>query len=1159
MLTGQSRSLSRLQHIALALAVLMLAACGGGGGSGISSSSVNGNQAPIAASSVIYTKKDTSFSGKLGATDPDGDNLTYRIATTATMGQLAIIDKSTGEFTYQPNPGMDGTDSFTFIVNDGQHDSNVAPVTIHIVPPDIPAADNDLYGVTEGGSLAVTTGGVLTNDIDPGSKSLTAVLLSDVSHGTLSLNSDGTFSYTHDGSKNFTDSFTYHAFNGTQYSNIATVTITITPVVPTANDDSYNNVDEAGTLAVTTGGILGNDSDPNGKALTAVLLSDVSHGTLSLNPNGTFSYTHDGSKNFTDSFTYHAFNGTQYSNIATVTITITPVVPTANDDSYNNVDEAGTLAVTTGGVLGNDSDPNGKALTAVLIGGVSHGTLSLNTDGTFSYTHDGTENFTDSFTYQAFNGAKYSNTATATITITPVNDPPIADAGPDQYVVENSTVNLAGIGTDAEGSVNLLWEQIAGTPATLSDPTVPNPSFVAPAVSARTTLTFRLTVTDLNNVARSDTVDIHIADILFTDDFNDGNANGWVTVDETSNSSSWSVISGEYTQSNKVESATAFDQSYHLGTFAYLQSGTGFTDYKFNVQEQFLGNELHFDEGVMFRYQDPNNYYRLSFNSRFGYTRLEKKVGGIFSTLAMNSRGYKDGELLNITVNLDGSKIQIYLNGDPLFAVSDSSLSMGTVALYCAGYTRFDNVIIRSPDAAPKAVLSTPDAYSVNTTDMMLASAIATNVPAGGEVEFLVDGVTSIIDNTPPYNTLLQGLSKGNHTIEAILRNQSGVELDRDTNVVIGAQGNQDIAIGDSITNGDGDTYSTDNILQDGLIISAQGYEANLTELLNTSFGYPNIVINEGIGGDESADAAFLRINSILTRHPNANKMLILIGTNDANTAIPSGLGCSGTACNGTYKGNMQSLINTITTTGKEAWVALAPPVFGTYNGTPFSDPATASANTNYIQKYNQVISTELANRQIGPDFYTYFLGGGSNRFSLFHDNLHPNSLGHMIMSYLWFNAMNPSNTLPIPFILDGLTPSTVSPFLKQNLIEPGDKYYVDETFTLTGNIPAELSGGRWIMTANADKSNNTTNYVSFNVDRPVTMFIAYDAGATQLPNWMSGYSNTGLTLQTTDPLSPTLNIYSAYYTAGSVVLGGNLASGASGADSNYIAIVVAN
>ena len=72
------------------------------------------------------------------------------------------------------------------------------------------------------------------------------------------------------------------------------------------------------------------------------------------------------------------------------------------------------------------------------------------------------------------------------------------------------------------------------------------------------------------------------------------------------------------------------------------------------------------------------------------------------------------------------------------------------------------------------------------------------------------------------------------------------------------------LAIGDSITNGEGDSYISDNILQDGTIISFQGYEAPLTYSLNHSASYPNIVFNEGIGGDKSYNAAYQRVNSIL-------------------------------------------------------------------------------------------------------------------------------------------------------------------------------------------------------------------------------------------------------------------------------------------------------
>jgi VCBS repeat-containing protein len=161
------------------------------------------------------------------------------------------------------------------------------------------------------------------------------------------------------------------------------VTITVNPIndAPVAGADSAT-VAEGGTVTVldsTETSVLANDTDPEGDTLTAVLVSDVSHGSLTLNGNGTFTYTHDGTENFTDSFTYKANDNQLDSNTVAVSITITAVndAPVATDDSYT-VDEDTTLTVTTPGVLGNDFDvdPTADTLTATLVDDVSNGSLT---------------------------------------------------------------------------------------------------------------------------------------------------------------------------------------------------------------------------------------------------------------------------------------------------------------------------------------------------------------------------------------------------------------------------------------------------------------------------------------------------------------------------------------------------------------------------------------------------------------------------------------------------------------------------------------------------------------------------------------------------------------------------------------------------------------
>jgi hypothetical protein len=136
-----------------------------------------------------------------------------------------------------------------------------------------------------------------------------------------------------------------------------------------------------------------------------------------------------------------------------------------------------------------------------------------------------------------------------------------------------------------------------------------------------------------------------------------------------------------------------------------------------------------------------------------------------------------------------------------------------------------------------------------------------------------------------------------------------------------------------------------------------------------------------------------------------------------------------------------------------------------------------------------------------------------------------------------------------------------VAPFLKQNLLEIGDAYYVDEGFTLT-SIPdgLGLEDGVWIMTANADRTKTGNTYISFNVDRNVTVYVAYDHDPSDpnqaLPAWLSNFTDTGQQLGVSQS-GVKMRLYKANYPKGKIVLDGNLASGAAGAKANYLAIVV--
>ena len=148
-----------------------------------------------------------------------------------------------------------------------------------------------------------------------------------------------------------------------------------------------------------------NDSDPEGDALTAVKVTNPSRGTVTLNANGTFLYTHDGSNESTDSFTYSANDGKINSTPITVSINVTGTndPPVANNDTII-VDVGGTATTLDNGqirVTYNDIDPDADSLTVTLVSTSSNGTTTLNEDGTFTYEQDGNMNSGDSFVYKA--------------------------------------------------------------------------------------------------------------------------------------------------------------------------------------------------------------------------------------------------------------------------------------------------------------------------------------------------------------------------------------------------------------------------------------------------------------------------------------------------------------------------------------------------------------------------------------------------------------------------------------------------------------------------------------------------------------------------------------------------------------------------------------
>lgn len=445
-----------------------------------------GNQPPVANDDSFNATEDTLLNVSVGGvlandTDPDGNLLTAVLVTPPQHGTLVFLP--TGMFNYTPDPNYSGPDSFTYQASDLLSLSNVATVSITVAGVnDAPVAVNDSYTTATSTALNVPAAtGVLANDTDPDNDPLTAAVVANPAHGSVTFNANGSFTYTPTAGFTGTDTFTYRDSDGTLNSNVATVTITIAGVAngaPTAQNDTYNLNEDVILTTTAANSVVFNDSDPENDPLTVTLISNPTHGTVLLNPNGTFTYTPNSNYNGTDSFTYQASDGTSNSNVATVTLNIAAVndAPVGGNDAYD-VDEGGTLTVGGSGVLSNDTDAEGNPMTAVLVTNVSHGTLNLNPNGSFTYTPTAGFNGTDTFTYQANDGSANSSPITVTLNVNAINSAPVATN--DAYAFnEDTTLTVPAAGgvltndTDADGdtlTAGIVTLPIHGTLALNSD------------------------------------------------------------------------------------------------------------------------------------------------------------------------------------------------------------------------------------------------------------------------------------------------------------------------------------------------------------------------------------------------------------------------------------------------------------------------------------------------------------------------------------------------------------------------------------------------------------------------------------------------------------------------------------------------------------------
>ena len=525
------------------------------------------NTLPVASNSTVNLLEDSAaVAGDLrgNASDADGDALTFAVTSGPNHGSLTF--NANGTYSYTPAANYNGADSFTYRVTDADGDTTSAVVTFNIAAVyDAPVAGTLINTQVANDSSAISLN-VADHFSDADNRALT-YSASGLPNG-LSINAStglitgmlGSSASTQGAGGNYSVVIT--ASDGLGGTATQAFTFTAVNTLPVAGNATINlNEDSA-----FSGDLRTNTTDADGDTLSFVVTSGPSHGSLTFNANGTYTYTPVANYNGTDSFSYRVTDADNAISNAVITFNVAPVydapvagapvsAQTANDGSTFNLNVAGnfsdadnralafsasglpsglsidassglitgtlnssastqgiggtanysvivsvtdglggtatqtftftavnTLPVAsnatvnlledtsaTGTLANNASDVDGDVLTYAVTSGPSHGTLQFNpVTGAYTYTPAGNYNGSDSFSYQITDADRAVSSAVITFNIAPVYDAPQANGTlPALSANDSSSINLNVAGSFTDADNRALTYSASGLPSGL--------------------------------------------------------------------------------------------------------------------------------------------------------------------------------------------------------------------------------------------------------------------------------------------------------------------------------------------------------------------------------------------------------------------------------------------------------------------------------------------------------------------------------------------------------------------------------------------------------------------------------------------------------------------------------------------------------------------
>ncbi|ELJ9745928.1 tandem-95 repeat protein [Vibrio parahaemolyticus] len=388
------------------------------------------NDAPVAKDDIATTQEDTAVTIDVlpNDTDVDGDKLSIQSASVPeAQGKVEIVD---GKLVFTPAENFNGDAEITYTVTDGAlTDQATVKVTVNAVN-DTPVVESNIADQALAEDFTPYTIDLNTafSDVDNVDGELTFSVSGNSNIQVAIVNGIATITPTADW--NGSETLTFTATDPSGESISQTVNFTVAPVADIVAD-SVTVVEDTPTIIK----VLGNDTfEGDDKVVSLDTNNGPANGTVSINPDGSVTYTPNDNYHGTDSFTYIVTSG-GVSESTTVSVDVTPVndAPVAKDDIATTQEDT---AVTID-VLSNDTDVDGDKLS-IQSATVpeAQGTVEI-VDGKLVFTPAENFNGDAEITYTVTDG-ELTDEAKVSVTVNPVNDAPTIKVDAVESITENA-------------------------------------------------------------------------------------------------------------------------------------------------------------------------------------------------------------------------------------------------------------------------------------------------------------------------------------------------------------------------------------------------------------------------------------------------------------------------------------------------------------------------------------------------------------------------------------------------------------------------------------------------------------------------------------------------------------------------------------------------